>query len=112
MSGTRAVDKGDQQPGARLGPRKVSRFILGMILLGSLVAPPKHAMANIFTIAEFDRFDDIMPRMRAIGNDIAAFIVNPPPVSISAAVRTQQCMIELSGNLDGPKPNSIWSLPW
>lgn len=81
-------------------------YIRALVLLAWLVLPVKSAIANVLSLADYDNFHQFDLRMRPLGEDLAALIIHPPmprgapPAGIEAAVRTQNCMIELAGNFD------------
>ena len=85
------------------GPKS---YLRALVLLAILVLPTKSAIANVLSLADYDDFHNLDLRMRPIANDLDNFLIHPPmprgapQAAIEAAVRTQNCMIQLIGNFD------------
>lgn len=63
--------------------------------------PAKPSIRSDFTMADYNGFHEMTLRMRPVGFDLAGFIMNPPtPGGLEAGLRTQDCMIRLTGTFD------------
>jgi hypothetical protein len=88
----------DNQQGQGLDMCRIREFIL----MAYLVLPANSATANVLSLADYDKFHQLNLRMRPIGDDIAALIINPPggPLGREGTLHTQDCIIRLAGNFD------------
>jgi hypothetical protein len=90
---------------------EANKCTLSILALALLALPPKLAIANDFSVADYSRFHELDVRMRPVADDLAAFMMRLPmtgsttKAGVEAAVRTQDCMIRLAGDFDRVKAN-------
>jgi hypothetical protein len=82
----------------------MKHFWLGIFTASTLLFPALPATANDFTIADYDRFQDLILKMRPIAADLANITNSPVQPGAEAAVRTQDCVIRLAVNFDALVP--------
>jgi hypothetical protein len=83
----------------------MKHFLLATVAVIALLFPARPATANVFVVADYNRFHEFKSeRVGPLGLELSSLIMHPPwprgapEVALTASVRTQDCMIQLSGS--------------